>query len=59
MVQIITDSSSLYTKEEGIKAGIVPIPLFVNIGDKNFRDLEIPVEEFIADIGTGKIPFSS
>ena len=59
MLQIITDSPSLYTKEEGIKAGIVPIPLFVNIGDKNFRDLEIPVEEFIADIGTGKIPFSS
>lgn len=59
MVQIITDSSSLYTKEEGKKAGFVSIPLCVNIGDKNFRDLEIPVEEFIADIGTGKIPFSS
>ena len=36
MVQIITDSSSLYTKEEGIKAGIVPIPLFVNIVIKIF-----------------------
>lgn len=59
MVQIITDSSSLYTKEEGKKAGIVSISLSVNIGDKNFRDLEIPVEEFIADIRTGKIPFSS
>lgn len=59
MVQIITDSSSLYTEEEGRKLGICSIPLCVNIGEKNFRDLEIPVEEFIADIGTGKIPFSS
>lgn len=59
MVQIITDSSSLYTKEEGSKLGICSIPLCVNIGEKNFRDLEIPVEEFIADIEAGKIPFSS
>lgn len=59
MVQIITDSSSLYTKEEGEKLGICSIPLCVNIGEKNFRDLEIPVEEFIAIIGTGEIPYSS
>ena len=59
MVQIITDSSSLYTKEEGQKLGICAIPLCVSIGGKNFRDLEIPVEEFIADIDAGNIPFSS
>lgn len=59
MVQLITDSSSLYTEKEGKSLDVISIPLCVNIGEKNFRDLEIPVKEFIADIGTGKIPSSS
>lgn len=59
MVRIITDSSSLYTREEGEKIGVISIPLCVSIGEKNFRDLEVPIGEFIAEIKSGKIPFSS
>ena len=59
MVQIITDSSTLYTEEEGKVLGIVPIPLCVTIGEKEIRDLSIPVEAFIADIDAGHIPVSS
>lgn len=59
MVQIISDSSSLFTKEEGKELGIISIPLCVNIGEKDFRDLEIPIEEFIGDIRKGQIPSSS
>lgn len=59
MVQIITDSSSLFTREEGKGLGILSIPLCVNIGERDFRDLEIPVEEFIEEIRKGQIPSSS
>ena len=59
MVQIVTDSSTLYTEEEGKALGIVPIPLCVTIGEKEIRDLSIPVEAFIADIDAGHIPVSS
>ncbi len=59
MVQIITDSSSLYTGEEGNKLGIISIPLCITIGKRNFRDLEIPTEEFVSEIQTGLIPVSS
>ena len=33
MVRIITDSSSLYTVEEGRDTGIDSVPLSVSIGD--------------------------
>jgi DegV family protein with EDD domain len=59
MVQIITDSSSLYTGEEGKKLGVISIPLCISIGQRNFRDLEIPTEEFVAEIQAGSIPISS
>lgn len=59
MVQIITDSSSLFTKKEQKDTGIISIPLCISIGDKNFRDLEQPIDEFITDIQAGNIPFSS
>ncbi|MDO5416805.1 MAG: DegV family protein [Lachnospiraceae bacterium] len=59
MVRIVTDSSSLYTVDEGEKAGIVSIPLCISIGEKHFRDLTIPAEEFIEDIKAGGIPTSS
>lgn len=59
MVRIITDSSSLYTGEEGKKLGVISIPLCISIGQRNFRDLEIPTEEFVAEIQAGSIPISS
>lgn len=39
MVQIITDSSTLYTEEEARKAGFEAVPLCVTIGDMEGRDL--------------------
>ena len=59
MVQIITDSSSLFTAKEEQETGVISIPLCISIGNKNFRDLEVPVDEFVADIQAGTIPVSS
>lgn len=59
MVKIITDSSSLYTIEEGRKAGIEAVPLCVSIGDWNFRDLQADMAEFYEKIEGGQIPVSS
>ena len=59
MVQIITDSSSLFTAKEEQETGVTSIPLCISIGNKNFRDLEVPVDEFVADIQAGNIPVSS
>lgn len=59
MIQIITDSSCLYTHKEAESLGIISIPLCVHIGDLDFRDLEIPVPEFLTHIRAGNLPFSS
>ena len=59
MVKIITDSSTLYTIEEGRKAGIESIPLCVSIGDWHGRDLQMDMEEFYSQILAGKVPTSS
>ena len=54
MVQIVTDSSVLYTEEEAKAAGFDVIPLFVSVGDMDGRDLQ-----FYGRIGKGEIPRSS
>ena len=59
MVQIITDSSSLFTKDEGKKAGIEVLPLCVSIDDMEGRDLEINMDAFYDKIAKGGIPKSS
>ncbi len=59
MVKIITDSSTLYTIEEGRKAGIEAIPLCVSIGDWHGRDLQMDMAEFYSQILAGKVPTSS
>ena len=46
MVEIITDSSVLYTEEEAKAAGFEAIPMCVHIGDMEGRDLKIDKEEF-------------
>ena len=58
MVQIITDSSVLYT-EEARKAGFEAVPLCVHIGDLEGRDLQIDMKEFYHRIEAGQIPMSS
>lgn len=59
MVQIVTDSSVLYTEEEAEAAGFDVIPLCVSVGDMDGRDLQINMEEFYGRIGKGEIPRSS
>ena len=59
MVQIITDSSVLYTVEEAKAAGFEAVPLCVSIGDFNGRDLQVDMEDFYARIKAGQHPTSS
>lgn len=59
MIKIITDSSTLYTVEEGCKAGIESIPLCISIGDSHWRDLQVDMKAFYQKIGEGGVPTSS
>ena len=59
MVQIITDSSVLYTVEQAKEAGFEAVPLCVNIGELNGRDLQIDMKDFYARIKSGQHPTSS
>lgn len=59
MVQIITDSSTLYTREEAKELGFEVLPLCVSIGDMEGRDLHINMPEFYERIDRGEIPQSS
>ena len=59
MVRIITDSSSLYTVEEGRDTGIDSVPLSVSIGDCHGRDLQMDMPQFYKRIDEGQIPTSS
>ena len=59
MVHIITDSSTLITQEEAKEMGIEVLPLCVNIGDFEGRDLQINMDDFYARIEKGGIPKSS
>ena len=59
MVEIITDSSVLYTEEEAKAAGFEAIPMCVHIGDMEGRDLKIDKEEFYWRIAEGQVPRSS
>lgn len=59
MVQIITDSSSLYTTEEANKLGFEAVPLCVSIGEWDGRDLQMDYERFYDTIRTGRNPKSS
>ena len=59
MVRIITDSSTLYTIEEGKKAGFDVLPLCVSIGDFEGRDMHMNMKDFYERIQKGEIPKSS
>lgn len=59
MVQIITDSSILFTGDEAAEIGIDVLPLCVNIGDLEGRDLQIDMADFYDRIAKGGIPKSS
>ena len=59
MVQIITDSSPLYTPEEGKKLGFEVMPLCVSIADLEDRDLLVDMDVFYGKIAEGNHPRSS
>lgn len=59
MLQIITDSSSLYTPEEARLAGFESIPLCISIGDRHERDLLLDMDTFYENIYQGMLPSSS
>lgn len=59
MVRIITDSSTLITKEESAKLGIDMLPLSVNIMNQDFVDLEMDMDQFYDMIQKGGMPKSS
>lgn len=59
MVQIITDSSTLFTVEEGQKMGIEVLPLCVSIGELEGRDTQISMDAFYGEIAKGHNPSSS
>ena len=59
MVKIITDSSTLYTPEEGKKLGFDVIPLCVSIADLEDRDLLVDMDVFYGKIAEGNHPRSS
>lgn len=59
MVQIITDSSTLYTAEEARQAGFESVPLCVSIGDFEGRDLDVDMDMYYERIHKGQQPKSS
>ncbi|MBP3677666.1 MAG: DegV family protein [Agathobacter sp.] len=59
MVQIITDSSTLFTVEEGKEMGIEVLPLCVSIGELEGRDTQIDMAAFYGEIEKGNNPSSS
>ncbi len=60
MVRIISDSSTMYSPAEAIRAGFAVSPLSVNIAGQSYRELEdINAEEFVQLIGEGHMPSSS
>ena len=59
MIQIITDSSTLYHPTEAIQSGFEVVPLCVNVGDFEGRDLLIDMEDYYDRIRKGGIPKSS
>ena len=58
-VQIITDSSTLHSVEEAKALGVETLPLCVNIGDLEGRDLQMDMKDFCERIQNGQIPRSS
>ena len=59
MYQIITDTSALFTPEQGKEMGIEVLPLSVTIGDWEGRDLAMDMEKFYGYIKNGHLPQSS
>lgn len=59
-MQIIADTATLYTPEEGEVIGATIIPVYVVIDGKSYKDMvEMTGEEFLKQIEAGAVPTSS
>lgn len=59
-MQIIADTATLYTPEEGKALGVTIIPVFVVIDGKSYKDLEeMSSERFLELVEAGAVPTSS
>lgn len=60
MISIVSDSSTLYSVEEGKKIGLSIVPLNITVNDKSYRDFEdITDRELLQMIQENKIPRTS
>jgi len=60
MVRIISDTSTLYSRQQAIEAGFDVSPLSVTINEKSYKEFdEIQPAEFISIIRQGHLPTSS
>ncbi len=60
MIKIISDSSTLYSIEQGKKQNVEIAPLVITIDQKTYKEFEeIQTEQFIDIINEGHIPMSS
>lgn len=61
MIQIITDSSSEFTKEEMEKNNIILVPMHITFGEESYQDVfEIGKDEFYKKLTTNEeLPFTS
>lgn len=60
MIRIITDTSVLYTPQEGQEMGIDILPLNVTIDNQTYKEfVEIDSETFLEKVKAGSIPSSS
>ena len=60
MIRLITDTSCLYTPQEGLANGVTIMPLSVSINKQHYREfVDINSDEFYELIKAGHIPTSS
>lgn len=59
MIKIITDTSALFTIDEGKRMDIDVLPLCVSIEDRQMRDLCFDTAEFLESVKNGHVPSSS
>lgn len=59
MIKIMTDTSALFTVEEGKTLGVTVLPLCVSIDDLHLRDLCFDTRDFLERVKKGSVPSSS
>ncbi|MEG0274945.1 MAG: DegV family protein, partial [Longicatena sp.] len=58
-MKLVSDTSALYTVQQGEEKGFTVIPLSVSIHDQHYRDLCFDISIFYDEIEAGHLPSSS